>query len=88
VVKRLLYDLFEDIADDYEKRHVPLSLTDQEERQRNLQQQYAEIIDRNLVDDLSNEIVEEMLEAMRQEMLKESAEEVSKLHDYAHQKTE
>jgi hypothetical protein len=29
-----------------------------------------------------------MLQIIREEMMKDAAEEVSKLHDYAHQKTE
>lgn len=36
---------------------------------------------------MSNDLVEEMMENIRQEMLKESAEELTKLHDFTHQKT-
>jgi hypothetical protein len=40
------------------------------------------------VEEMSNDIIDEMLEEMRNEMVKESAEEVFRLHEFVHQKTE
>jgi hypothetical protein len=40
------------------------------------------------VEEVAQEVVGEMLEGMRREMVREAAEEIAKLHDYAHQKTE
>lgn len=88
VVRRLLYDLLDDLCDGYDKRHVNRTREDQEQIARKLQEEYDELWSRDLVQELSESIVDGMLEEMRREMARESAEEVAKLNEFAHQRTE
>ena len=46
------------------------------------------MLEKNFVGEFSNEIVEDMMQRMQREMISEAAEELQRLNDLAHKKTE
>lgn len=48
-MRRLIFDLIDEICNDYDKRHVNRTKEDQQQHAKKLQEEYDEVLNRNLV---------------------------------------